>query len=236
MSTAKTINQNKNISLRSAARVAGFGLLFMFISGIFASVADPTELFETSKTSLWKFRTNIVGDIMMLVFDVVAAAGLYFLLRPVSTIFSLLSAWFRLMHVAVYGAGIVNLLFVVALLNGGESLPQINSAQLDEQIMFFINGHDFAFKIGLVFFSFHFLILGYLILKSTYIPKFLGVLLLILGVGYLFNSMASFLMPNYTDYQWTIQLIVLGSALLGELSLCLWLLFRGNRIPEISNS
>lgn len=230
MNATKAIGQNGNISLSAAARIAGIGLLLMFISGIFASVADTSELFETSKTSPWKFRINIVGDIMMLVFDVVAAAGLYYLLRPVSKIFSMLSAWFRLMHVAVYGAGVVNLLLAVYLLNGGQGMLESSSVQLDEQIMFLISGHDFAFKIGLVFFGFHFLILGYLILKSTYIPNILGVLLLILGVGYLFNSMASILMTNYEEYQRTIQIIVLGSALLGELSLCIWLLIKGKEI------
>jgi hypothetical protein len=222
-----------NFSIRTAAKIAGFGLLFMFLSGFFASVADTSKLYETSISSLSKLRVNIVGDLMMLVFDVVAAVGFFYLLAPVNTIFSMLAAWFRLMHVAVYGAAILNLLWVAYLLSGGEGSTPFGTEPSEEQIMFFLKGHEFGFKMGLVFFGFHFLVLGYLVYKSGYIPKILGIFLIILGVGYLVNSLSSFLMPNYDDYQTIMQQIIFIPAIIGELSLCLWLLFRGNTIPEV---
>lgn len=226
-------NNNDNVSLRTAAKIAGFGLLLMFISGVFATSPEVEKVFESVMASPSKLRINIVGDLMMLVFDVVAAVGLFYLLRPVHQIFSMLAAWFRLIHVAIYGAAVINLIMVLHLLNSSESLPQLSTEQVHTQIMLLLNGHDFGFKIGLLFFGFHFLLLGYLVVKSGYIPKVLGIFLLILGFGYLVNSISSFLLPNYDDYQTIMQQVIFGAAILGELSLCFWLLIKGKNIPEV---
>jgi len=221
-----------DLTQRQAAKVAGFGLLFMFISGIFASSIDATSMYEKYRASSGMLRMNIVGDIMMLVFDVVAALGLYVFLKPVNKSLSMLAAWFRLIHVAIYGVVGLNLLMVLYLLSGAESLSGFSQAQLQSQTMLFLTGHEYGFKIGLVFFGFHFLVLGYLVIKSTFIPKVLGILLLVVSVGYLFNSLAGFLMPAFDDYKSIIQTVAFIPAIIAELSLCLWLLIRGGRIPK----
>ncbi len=223
-----------DITQRQAAKIAGFGLLFMFISGIFASASEATAVFDAILDSTGTLRKNIVGDLMMLVFDVITALGLYVFLRPVNKSISLLAAWFRLLHVAVYGVSILYLLFVLDLVNGPGGLAELSTDELQTQVMSFLKGHEYGFRIGLVFFGFHFLLLGYLVIKSDYIPKILGILLTIVGIGYLTNSFTSFLMPNYGDYQTIIQQLVFLPAIIAELSLCLWLLFKGGKTPSIA--
>jgi hypothetical protein len=81
----------------------------------------------------------------------------------------------------------------------------------------------------LVFFGIHLFILGYLIFKSGFIPKILGILLIVASIGYLSDSFANFLLPNYNDYKDTFLMIVVIPGIIGELSLTYWLLFKGVR-------
>ena len=72
--------------------------------------------------------------------------------------------------------------------------------------------------------------LGYLIFKSGYIPKIIGIFLIIASLGYLTDSFANFLLDNYSDYKEIFMLIVVIPGVIGELSFTLWLLIRGGKI------
>jgi len=236
MTLNKTIANINDITQQQAARIAGFGLLLMFISGLIANGPEvPMNLDEiTAQNST--LRMNMVGDVLMIVFDVVAALGLYVLLKPVNRSISLLAAWFRLMHVAIYGAVLLNLLLIVFLYSNADGLSIFSPDEVQAHAQLFVNMYEFGFLTGLVFFGFHFLILGYLIIKSEYLPKILGILLLIASVGYLINSFSAFLMPDYEEFKPIIQKVVFIPAIVAELSLCLWLLIRAKKIPEIEMS
>ena len=93
--------------------------------------------------------------------------------------------------------------------------------------MLSLNMFNYTWLIGLIFFGIHLFILGYLIYKSGYVPKFIGGLLLIASLDYLLDSFANFLLPNYNDYKNIFQLIVIVPGIVGELSLTFWLLFKG---------
>ena len=226
-----------DLSQRQAAILTGFGLLFMFISGIFTSTPEATAILEDAVASQNTIRMNIVGIIMMLVFDVIVALGLYAFLKPVNKSFSMLSAFFRLLHVAIYGASIIYLLFVSRLLYNLDDLSDLNTDELQTQIMLFLKGHEYGFHIGLVFFGFHLLVLGYLFIKSTYVPKILGAFFIIVALGYLINSFVSFLVPTYENFQTLMQQIVFIPAIIAELSLCIWLLLKGGKAtPTATNN
>ena len=77
----------------------------------------------------------------------------------------------------------------------------------------------------------HIFFLGYLILKSSYIPRILGVLLIVASIGYQINSFANFFFPNLPDYVG----ILLVPAIIAESLLILWLLFRGGKIEQQDN-
>jgi hypothetical protein len=91
-----------------------------------------------------------------------------------------------------------------------------------------LKSHDYGFGIDLVFFGFACLIYGYLLFRSGYFPGTLGVLMALAGLSYLTNSFTLILAPTYAA---TI-LPILVLALIGELSLCLWLVVKGVNVPK----
>ncbi len=87
---------------------------------------------------------------------------------------------------------------------------------------------EYSFVIALIFLGFYCLALGYLILRSTFMPRVIGLLLLIEGLGYLINSYANFLAPGFA-VQFLASLKISG---LAEVSLCLWLLIMGINVQR----
>jgi hypothetical protein len=77
----------------------------------------------------------------------------------------------------------------------------------------------------------HCLLLGYLVYKSGYIPKALGVLLALAAIGYFTDCFAQILLTNYAAYKDIFLAIVAVPAITAELSFCVWLLWRGGRLP-----
>lgn len=180
------------------------------------------------------FRFGIASDLIMIISDVALALIFYVLLKPVSNSLSLLAAFFRLAQAAILGINLLTLFFVLQLLNGADFLVVFGTEQLYALSMLFLNAHGIGYSIGLVFFGVHCFILGYLVFKSGYFPSILGILLLVASLGYLIDSFAKVLLSNYKTYEATFTLAVFAPAFIAELSMCLWLLFKGVKMPEMN--
>ena len=165
-----------------------------------------------------------VGDLLMHVCDVPVILILYLLLRPVSESLALLATLVNLVQTAVLVANKLNLLVPLFLLEGGSYLTAFSAQQLQVLGYLAVKAHGYGFGIGLVFFGFACLIRGYLIFRSGYFPKLLGLLLLLAGLSYLMNSFALLLAPAFAS---AIFPAVLLPAFVGELSVCLWLIVKG---------
>ena len=233
-----------DISLHEAAGIAGFGYLIIFVFGFFAnffvlqSLIAPGDAATTAHNIIAHellFRIGIFSFLIMVIFDVVVAWALYVLLKPVNKSLSLFSAWFRLVNGTIFGIALYNLVSVLQLLSGAEYLKVFDMGQLQAQVMFVLDTFNITWLIGLVFFGVHLFILGYLIFKSGYIPRILGVLLIIASLGYLVDSFANFLLPNYRIYEALFSLIVVVPGVIGELSFTVWLLLKGVKIPEMKS-
>lgn len=223
------------------ARLAGFGLLFMFMLAIFANFfvlegliipGDPTATANSIKANEMLFRGGIASFIVVLILDILVAWAFYILLKPVNKNLALLAAWCRLIYTAIFGVAIYNFISVLHLLSGAAYLTVFETDYLHAQVMLLINAFNNGWLIGLVFFGLHLLVVGYLIFKSGFMPRILGILLIIGSLGYLIDSFAKILLSNYTDYETIFLLIVAVPGIIGELSLAIWLLFRGKRIPD----
>jgi hypothetical protein len=231
-------NRITETSTRMYARIAGFGLLLMFILAIFSNffviqnVIIPGDAAATAANineNELLFRSGIICFIIVLILDVLVAWALYVLLIPVNKNLALLAAWFRLIYTAIFGLAIYNLLSVLQVLSGAEYLKVYETGQLHAQVMLFIDAFNNGWLIGLVFFGLHLLVIGYLIFKSGYMPRFIGVMLIISAFGYLLDSCAHFLLSDYDSYKSIFLPIVAVPGVIAELSLCLWLLFKGAR-------
>ena len=237
-------NRIPDISQRKAARIAGFGWLIIIIAGIFAEfvirmqLIVPGEAAATANNimnSEWLFRISIVSDLIMLAFDVVVALALYVLLKPVNKSLALLATFFRLVMDAILGINLLNLTVALLLLRAADYLTVFETDQLYAQALLFLNAHSSGYDLGLVFFGLHLLVLGYLVYKSGYVPRILGLLLIITSFGYLIDSFANVLLPEEEAIIATIAAILIALAVIAELSLSLWLLFKGAKVPEMKS-
>ena len=237
-------NRIHDISIHHLAKVAGFGYLIIFITGIFANffvlenlvVAGDAEM--TARNIIendFLFRLGILSFIIMVVFDVLLAWALYVLFIPVNQILSLLSGWLRLVNSAIFGIALYNLFSILNVLSNAEYTKVFDTGQLYARAMLFLDMFNDTWLIGLIFFGFHLFVLGYLIFKSGYISKMIGLLLIVAAMGYLIDSCAHLLLPNYADYKGFFTLIVLIPGIIGELSLTFWLLFKGGKIPVMNS-
>ncbi len=140
----------------------------------------------------------------------------------------MLSAWFMLVHDAIFGAALINLVFGSVLLSGAGHLTVFEPNQLHALRLLFLDGFNYGFQIGLIFFSFHLGILGYLVYKSGYIPRILSVLLIAASLGYLIDNVGNTFFPNYPEI---IGLVVIAPNLIGELAIMVWLVIKGGKRP-----
>ncbi|WP_445475226.1 DUF4386 domain-containing protein [Methanococcoides methylutens] len=226
-----------DISQREAAIVAGFGLMVMTIFALFAHVfalpglivpGNATETANNITANELLFRMAICSFMIVVVLDVLVAWALYVLLKPVNKSLSLLMAWFRLVYATILTFSLVFLVIVLLLLSGADYLTVFETDQLHAQVMLYLNAFSDGWAVGLVFFGLHLALLGYLVLKSDYIPGILGVLLIVAGLSYLIDNLGKFLFPNFE-----VELsLVLGW---GELLFMFWLLLKGGKIPEMES-
>ena len=235
-------NKLTDISLNNAAKIAGIGYVIIFVLGlitnffIFGSLIIPGNAAETANNILSNeilFRGGMVSWLIVLICDIIIAWALYIFLKPVNKSISLLGAWFRIVYTAIFAITQLNLLIVLILLSGADYLAVFNTNQLNSLVLIFLNGFNYGFLIGLVFFGIHLLFISHLIIRSDYIPKILGILLLLSSLGYLIDSFANFLLSNYEDYKTIFLILVAVPGIVGELSFTLWLLIKGTKVqPE----
>jgi hypothetical protein len=154
------------------------------------------------------------------ILDVVVAWALYIFLKPVNKSLSLLAAWFRVVYAAIFAIALNNLLTALQLINSADYLKAFEPNQLHAQVMSSLNAFTSGWDLGLAFFGLHLLVVGYLAFKSGYIPKFLGILLIIAGLGYLIDSLGKLLLPNY-------NVSIAMFTFIGEALLLFWLLWKG---------
>ena len=121
---------------------------------------------------------------------------------------------------AILVVALSNLLNLIHLIKGNHSLADLEPATLNIQAAMSIESFYNIWDFGLVVFSIHLLLLGYLVYKSGYLPKFLGVLLFIAGIGYAHDSISKILSTNYA--------LTIGEfTFIGELLLIFWVLRLG---------
>jgi hypothetical protein len=171
----------------------------------------------------WRFRIGITGDLVSAVFFLLAAWALYALLKSVNKDFALLFLLLNLGGVAVYSINLLNQFAAVLLLSGADYLKVFQADQLQALAMFFLNLHHNGYWIAQIFFGAWLFPLGYLVYKSGFLPKFLGIVLMIHCTFWLMTTLQFFLFPGFD----AITYVSYPLGLIAELGLTLWLLIKG---------
>lgn len=227
-----------DISIRQAAVIAGTTILAMAILAGFAYgfafdrliVPGNAELTASSIiASQTLFRTAIFSFLIVLLCDVLAAWSLNVFLRQVSKELSLLAASLRLIYAGMLGVAILNYTTILLLIQGSDYLRVFEQGQINAIILLLANAFNGIWAAGLVVFGFHLLTLGYLVLRSGYVPKVFGLLLIIAALCYLTSNSASLLFSNYSRYKGTVDMLLSLPMVIGELGFCVWLLIRGGK-------
>ena len=216
------------------ARIAGLFYLLIIVSGMFGELlvrnklivyGDPTTTANNIIHSEFLWRAGISVDLIMHILDLPLMILLYFFLRPVNKKLALLNLSFNLVQTAVLVLNKLNLLAALFFLADAEYLKSFSPDQLHTLSYLSIQLHNYGFGVGLIFFGFVCLIEGYLLFKSGYFPKLFGVLMTIAGLCYLINSFVLLLAPKLSN------IILLVPCFIAELSLSLWLIFKGVNLP-----
>lgn len=230
-------NANVGTSTRQAAIVVGVGLLLMAVAAVFATdvvlgrLVVPGDAMATTvniATSEMLFRAGIFSWLVILVCDVLVAWGLYVFFRKVAKSLALLMAWLRLAYVFMLAAAMFGLVAVMVLVTGN-GWAAFGIDLMPAQVQLFLDAFNDMWSVGLVVFGLHILVLGYLALKSSHIPKFFGVLLVISFFGYVVTHSGNLLCPDYETYGRVLGMIFIAPMVVGEVGLGVWLLFRGGR-------
>ena len=169
------------------------------------------------------FRFGLLLCILAVVFNIARTVILYVLLRPVGRIVVLLAAVFSLVAITLQAGGSLVQLPVLILLKNTKDFGAFNLEQLQSMALLFMRWSGQAFNLYLAFFGFCCMLVGYIVYKSTFLPRILGILEVVAGVGY-----ATYLWPPLANYLYPFNL-TLG---VGELALGFWLLVFGVNVDR----
>jgi hypothetical protein len=220
-----------NASLNRTAKIAGISyLIFIILLPLATSIRSQIVVLGDAAATAQKimgnellFRFSIVTELVSALFFVLAAWALYALLRSVNKDLALLFLLLNLGGVVVQCASVIDLSAALSLLSGADYLTAFTTDQLQVQAMLHIETYNAGFKMAQLFFGAWLLPLGYLVYRSGFLPRFLGILLFIDFIGVLIWFLQYFLLPgaDFINYPgW-------AAGFIAEVSLTLWLLVKG---------
>ena len=220
-------------SPRFKARMAGVCQLMEAVTAALGQVIIPGKLViagnaaATAANILGHERLFWLGFVLSLIgvaFHIAWALLMYELLKPVSRSLCRLAAFVILVGCAIQALTSLLYLAPLIILQGGSSLSAFTPEQLQALALVFVRLNDYAFQIYLVFFGAWCLLIGYLIFRSTFLPRVLGVLLAISGLGWV-----TYLYPPLAH---RVYAFIAAASALGEIPLELWLIVMGVNVQR----
>jgi hypothetical protein len=231
-------DQTMETSPQVYARIGGVLYLMVIALGLFAEgfvsnklivSGDATATPHNIMASLSLWRIGVAANMTVPLCAVPLLLIEYLLLRPVSKNLVLLAVFFNLVSLAVEAVSKLFLLAVLPPLGNAHYLTAFEPQQLQALAYLALKSHDVGFNIALIFFGCTCIINGYLIFKSRYLPRLVGILMQIAGACYLTACFAALFTPTFYDL---ISPAILIPSFIGESSYCLWLLVKGVDVPK----
>src|SRR2546430_15214978 len=219
-----------------AARVAGAVYLSMVVTAPFSLIYIPSTLIVRGNATATAnnilahetlFRLGIVADLITSIIFICVVLALCRLLSGVNKTLASLMVALVLVSAAVGFMNVLNNIAALTLFRGSDFLAVLDKPQRDALAMLFLRLHGQGNVINEIFWGLWLFPFGVLVKRSGFLPRILGVLLIVNCFAYLAQSLTSLLLPGYAGVvaQWTFP------ALFGELWIMLWLLIRGAKVP-----
>src|SRR5207245_3897649 len=220
---------------KKAARIAGFIYLSMVVTAPFSLIYVPSKLVVRGNAAVTAdnilahetmWRLSIFGDLIGHVIFICLGIALYRLLSNVNKTWAALLVAFVLVSAAVSFLNVLNNIAALILFRGGEFLTVFDKAQRDALAMLFLRLYNRGQLISELFWGLWLFPFGLLVYRSGFIPRFLGVWLIINGLAYVVLSAIAMFFREYYDAAF----VYFQPALFGELAIMLWLLIKGAKV------
>ncbi len=229
-------------STQKTARVAGLLYVLVVITGMFSLLYAPGKLFVPGNSAAtahsilvnqsffrWYILVGIVSEFLF----VSVALVLYQLLKRVNQVQAAVMVILVLITAPVAFQSMANQVSTLAFVRGAEFLTSIDKPQRDAVAMLLFNADNEGVLVWVMFWGLWLLPLGLLVFRSGFLPRFLGVWLIINGIAYVIISLTRLFSPQYADLVFRIS----TPAILGEPAFALWLLIVGARVrPAIASA
>ena len=228
--TARVAAETRGRSVQAYARIAGVLFVLSIVAGGFGEAYVPSRLIvsgdatataQNIKASDSLFRLGFAGYLVEAVCDIALGLTLYALLRPVHKDLSLLAAFFGLVGTALYGVAELFYFAARPILGGAGYLKTFSPDQLNTLALLSLKMFGYGASLFTVFYGVAWVLRGYLIFRSGYLPRVLGVLMTLGGFGFIGRNFALVLAPAYASRSLLLLMWPVG------LSLMVWLLVKG---------
>lgn len=219
-------------STKKAARVAGvlyllvsipFPFCVFYIPSVLIVDGDATATANKIRASELLFRVGFVGELICTVGFIFVVFALYRLLKGVNRAQAALMATLFVVSVPMSFVSVLNKIAALTLFSRPSFLSAFDPHQLDALAMAFLHWHGSALVLAQIFWGLWLIPFGLLVYKSGFLPRILGVFLIIACFGYLADSFATLLFPAYEPVVSKYAMVLN----FGELPIIFWLLIMG---------
>jgi len=223
-----------------AARVAGALYLSLVVTAPLSLIYIPRTLIVTGNATATAkhilahevlFRLGIVADLISTVIFIFLVMALYRLLSGVNKTHASLMVILALVSVAIGFMNVLNNIAALTLFRGSDFLAVFEKPQLDALAMLFLHLHGQGNVINGIFWGLWLFPFGVLVMRSGFLPRILGVLLIVNCFAYLAISLTSLLQPGYSNVVSRVALLPMAA---GELSIIAWLLIKGAQVQPLA--
>jgi Domain of unknown function (DUF4386) len=220
----------QSTSIRTYARVAGVLFLLSLIGGYFGEMHVPSRIVvardpaATAQNILdldTMFRWGFAGYLLEAVCDIALAWVMYVILRPAGRNLALLSVCFGLVSTSVFAVAQFFFFGSAMILGGADYLTGFSPDQLNSLSFVWVRMYGLGAGLFLAFYGLATGVRGYLIYRSDYLPRFLGALLMLAGLGFIARNFVLVLAPAYVSNLFLVPMFFAGA------SLTLWMLVKG---------
>lgn len=228
MKNTETVNPNK------IARLAGFLYLLLVPLGVFGILYVPNAITVPGDVAatVSNIRANelvvwlsIVSALLTQVVNIFVVVYLYQLLKPVNKNYAALMVIFILVAVPIAMFNELNHVAVLLLLSDAGYLSAFSTEQLHALVPVLLDLHEYGVNIAGIFWGLWLLPMGYLVIKSNFMPKFIGIFLIIGCIGYLIDFVTFFVFPEF-------GIVVSEFTFMGEILIMFWLLIKGVDVKQ----
>jgi Domain of unknown function (DUF4386) len=223
-----------HLAQEKVARITGGFYLAYIVASVLATalgqigLGGAQQVYQASVTNTGSFHLGLVIALISGFLFLMAAWGLYVLLRPVNRDLALLFLALNAVGVAIQGASMLSLVTPMLLGDGASYMQAYSTTQLEGLAYLSINVYKTGWVTAQLFFGTWLFPLGYLVYRSGFLPRFLGVLLMLDGIGVLIWFLQALLLPDYHAITYP-GLVV---SFVAELGLALWLLVKGVKVVD----